>query len=82
VFFSQPERAFVLFKAFLQGKKAANGRTKKAMVVSDSDSDFRLEEDDTDYEEAIPKKGSKKPAVERCLVYGCRGYELKTHILL
>jgi len=40
VFFSQPERAFVLFKAFLQGKKAANGRTKKAMVVSDSDSDF------------------------------------------
>ena len=69
-------------KAGAKGKKAANGRTKKAMVVSDSDSDFRLEEDDTDYEEAIPKKGSKKPAVECCLVYGCRGYELKTHILL
>ncbi len=66
-------RAFILFNAFLQGKEAANGRTKKAMVVSDSDSDFWLEEDDIDYEEAIPKKGSKKPAVEHCLVYGCRG---------
>jgi hypothetical protein len=69
-------------QAGAKGKEAANGRTKKAMVVSDSDSDFRLEEDDTDYEEAIPKKGSKKPAVECCLVYGCRGYELKTHIPL
>ena len=66
-------------QASAKGKEAANGRTKKAMVVSDSDSDFRLEEDDTDYEEAIPKKGSKKPAVECCLVYGCRG---KTHIPL
>ena len=69
-------------QAGAKGKEAANGRTKKAMVVSDSDSDFRLEEDDTDYEEAIPKKGSKKPVVECCLVYGCRGYELKTHIPL
>jgi len=69
-------------KAGAKGKEAANGRTKKAMVVSDSDSDFRLEEDDTDYEEAISKKGSKKPAVECCLVYGCRRYELKTHIPL
>jgi len=60
-------------KAGAKWKNATNGRTKKAMVVSDGDSDFRLEEDDTDYEEAIPKKGSKKPAVERCLVYGCRG---------
>ena len=52
------------------------------MVVSDSDSDFRLEEDDTNYEEVIPKKGSKKHVVECCVVYGCRGsYELKTHIL-
>ncbi len=65
-----------------KGKKATNGRTKKDMVVSDSDSDFLLEEDNTNYEEAIPKKGSKKPIVGRCLEYGCRGYELKNHILL
>lgn len=52
-------------KAGAKGK-AANGRTKKATIASDGDSDFGIDEyDDTDYEEAIPRKGSKKRAVAK-----------------
>nr|ADE77840.1 unknown [Picea sitchensis] len=52
-------------KAGAKGMKAADGRTKKATIVSDSDSDFGFEEDDDTDEEAIPRKGSKKPAADK-----------------
>eukprot|EP01018_Ginkgo_biloba_P024990 Gb_12824 [translate_table: standard] len=53
-------------KAAANEKKAANGRGKKAMVVSDSDSDFGIESDyGSDYQAAIPTKGGRKPGGDK-----------------
>eukprot|EP01018_Ginkgo_biloba_P032588 Gb_11673 [translate_table: standard] len=49
-------------KAAANGKKAANGKGRKAVVLSDSEEDFGIEADsESDYEATIPKKGGKKP---------------------
>ncbi|GLJ21974.1 hypothetical protein SUGI_0411630 [Cryptomeria japonica] len=56
-------------KTGANGKKAANRRGRRVVVVSDSDSEFAIDEDaESDYEEAVPKKGGTKPAQEKAAV--------------
>ncbi|XP_057870528.2 DNA topoisomerase 2 [Cryptomeria japonica] len=44
-------------------KKTANVRGRKEIILSDSDSEFAIDEDsESDYEETVPKKGGRKPA--------------------